>query len=79
MNQAEISKLVSQLKCKVNPRLRKFRNPGGPEERLNKLRKTVTALFKHERIELNLPRADESRMYAERVIKPLFSAKLCIQ
>ncbi|CAG9826595.1 unnamed protein product [Diabrotica balteata] len=67
MNQAEVTKLVSKLKIKVNPRLRKFRNPLGPEERLNKLRKTVTALIKHERIELNFPRANESRMYAERV------------
>ncbi|XP_023014738.2 mitochondrial ribosomal protein L17 [Leptinotarsa decemlineata] len=68
MNQADVSKLVSQLKTRLNPRLRKFRCPGGPEERLNKLRKTVTALVKHERIELNYPRADESRMYAERLI-----------
>lgn len=67
MNQAEVSKLVSQLKTKVNPRLRKFRSPKGPEGRLDKLRKTVTALIKHERIELNYPRADEARMYAERV------------
>ncbi|XP_028155537.2 39S ribosomal protein L17, mitochondrial [Diabrotica virgifera virgifera] len=68
MNQAEVTKLVSKLKIRVNPRLRKFRNPLGPEERLNKLRKTVTALIKHERIELNYPRANESRMYAERLI-----------
>lgn len=67
MNQAEVSKLVSQLKIKVNPRLRKFRQPKGPEGRLDLLRKTVTALIKHERIELNYPRAEESRMYAERV------------
>lgn len=67
MNQADVSKLVSQLRIKVNPRLRKFRSPAGPEGRLNKLRKTVTALIKHERIELNYPRADEARMYAERV------------
>lgn len=67
MNQADVSKLVSRLKTKVNPRLRKFRNPNGPEGRLHKLRKTVTALFKYERIELNYPRADEARMYAERV------------
>ncbi|KAL3266566.1 hypothetical protein HHI36_010732 [Cryptolaemus montrouzieri] len=68
MNQADVSKLVSRLKTKVNPRLRKFRSPEGPEGRLNKLRKTVTALIKHERIELNYPRADEARMYAERLI-----------
>lgn len=67
MNQAEVTKLVSQLKIKVNPRLRKFRSIKGPESRLDRLRKTVTALFKHERIELNYPRADEARMYAERV------------
>lgn len=67
MNQADVSKLVSKLNIKVNPRLRKFRNPAGPEGRLDKLRKTVTALIKHERIELNFNRADESRMYAERV------------
>ncbi|KAJ8919576.1 hypothetical protein NQ315_002198 [Exocentrus adspersus] len=68
MNQAEVSKLVSQLKTKVNPRLRKFRSPKGPEGRLDRLRKTVTALVKHERLELNYPRADEARMYAERLI-----------
>uniref|UniRef100_A0A1Y1NH77 Large ribosomal subunit protein bL17m n=1 Tax=Photinus pyralis TaxID=7054 RepID=A0A1Y1NH77_PHOPY len=68
MNQADISHLVSRLRIKVNPRLRKFRNPEGPLGRLKKLRKTVTALFKHERIELNYPRAEESRMYAERLI-----------
>ena len=67
MNQADVSKLISQLKIRVNPRLRKFRNPQGPEGRLHKLRKTVTALIKYERIELNYPRAEEARMYAERV------------
>lgn len=67
MNQADVSKLVSQLKVKVKPHLKKFRNPRGPEGRLDNLRKTVTALIKHERIELNFPRAEDSRMYAERV------------
>jgi len=32
------------------------------------MRKTVTALVKHERIELNFHRADEARGYAERLI-----------
>ncbi|XP_050298100.1 39S ribosomal protein L17, mitochondrial [Anthonomus grandis grandis] len=68
MNQSEISKLVSQLKIRVPPRLRKFRCPQGPEGRLDKMRKTVTALVKHERLELNYPRAFEARMYAERLI-----------
>lgn len=71
MNQAEVSRLVSKLKVKVNPKLRKFSSPRGPEGRLDKLRKTVTALIKYERIELNYPRAEESRMYAERVSKLL--------
>ncbi|XP_048483143.1 39S ribosomal protein L17, mitochondrial [Plutella xylostella] len=68
MNQAEVSKLVSKLRIKVNPQPRKLRNGQGPEGRLNKLRKTVTGLIKHERIELNYPRADEARHYAERLI-----------
>lgn len=68
MNQAEVLKLVSQLRIKVPPRLRKFRSTRGPEGRLDKMRKTVTALIKHERIELNYPRAHEARMYAERLI-----------
>lgn len=67
MNQADVSKLVSKLRVRVNPKLRKLKNPAGPEGRLEKLRKTVTALIKHERIELNFNRADEARMYAERV------------
>lgn len=67
MNQADVAKLISQLKFKIKPKHRKFACPKGPEERLNKMRKTVTALIKHERIELNSNRADESRGYAERV------------
>lgn len=67
MNQAEVSKLMSQLRIAVKPHVKKLRNPDGPEGRLKKLRKTVNALIKHERIELNYPRADEARQYAERV------------
>lgn len=69
MNQADVSKLISQLKIKINPRHRNLKNVLGPEGRLMKLRKTVTALIKHERIELNFNRADESRGYVERVSK----------
>ncbi|GBP34901.1 39S ribosomal protein L17, mitochondrial [Eumeta japonica] len=68
MNQADVSKLVSKLRIKVNPQPRKLRNINGPEGRLNKLRKTVTGLIKHERIELNYNRADEARQYTERLI-----------
>lgn len=67
MNQAEVSHLVSRLRIKVNPTYRRLKNPKGPEGRLDKLRKTVTGLIKHERIELNYNRADEARGYAERV------------
>ncbi|KAL1131294.1 hypothetical protein AAG570_010912 [Ranatra chinensis] len=68
MNQADVSKLVSRLRIKVNPRHRNLKNPKGPEGRLEKLRKTVTGLIKHERIELNYNRGDEARAYAERLI-----------
>jgi large subunit ribosomal protein L17 len=67
MNQAEVTKLMSQLKFAIRPRYRTLKNPDGPEGRLMKLRKTVTALFKYERLEMNYQRADEARGYAERV------------
>ncbi|XP_067644850.1 large ribosomal subunit protein bL17m [Eurosta solidaginis] len=67
MNQADVSKLMSQMRIAVQ-RPRKLKNIDGPEGRLRKLRKTVTALFKHERIELYYNRADEARGYAELLI-----------
>jgi large subunit ribosomal protein L17 len=63
----EISRLVSALRIAVAPRHKQFKNPDGPKGRLNKMRSTVTALIKYERIELLYPRADEARGYAERV------------
>lgn len=63
---ADVTKLVSKLRFDVNKR-RRLRNIEGPEGRHDKIRKTITALFKHERIELNSNRGDESRGYAERV------------
>uniref|UniRef100_A0A6M2DK64 Large ribosomal subunit protein bL17m n=1 Tax=Xenopsylla cheopis TaxID=163159 RepID=A0A6M2DK64_XENCH len=68
MNQADVTKLVSRLRVPVSAHVRKLKNPDGPEGRLRKLRKTVTALIKYERIELNYNRADEARGYAERLI-----------
>uniref|UniRef100_A0A7G3AQD2 Large ribosomal subunit protein bL17m n=1 Tax=Lutzomyia longipalpis TaxID=7200 RepID=A0A7G3AQD2_LUTLO len=68
MNQADVSKLMSQLKFAVGPVHRRLRCPDGPEGRMLKLRKTVTALFKNERIELFYTRADEARGYAEQLI-----------
>ena len=67
MNQAEVTKLMSQLKIAIKPRHRNLRTPLGPEGRLDKLRQTVTALIKYERIELFYNRADEARGYTERV------------
>ncbi|VVC44506.1 Ribosomal protein L17 [Cinara cedri] len=68
MNQAEISQLVSKLRIRINPRHKNLKNPEGPQGRLKKLRKTLTALFKYERLELNYTLADETRGYAERLI-----------
>ncbi|XP_045499680.1 39S ribosomal protein L17, mitochondrial [Colias croceus] len=68
MNQADVTKLVSKLRIKIPPKHRRLSDPQGPEGRINKLRKTVTGLFKYERIELNYNRADEARQYAERLI-----------
>uniref|UniRef100_U5EUU2 Large ribosomal subunit protein bL17m n=1 Tax=Corethrella appendiculata TaxID=1370023 RepID=U5EUU2_9DIPT len=68
MNQAEVAKLMSQLRIKVNPRQRNLKGMQGPEGRLKRIAKTLTALVKYERIELNFNRADETRGYAERLI-----------
>lgn len=67
MNQAEVSQLVSKLRIRISPRHKNLKTPEGPQGRLNKLRKTVNALFKYERLELNYTLADETRGYAERV------------
>ncbi|XP_062895104.1 large ribosomal subunit protein bL17m-like isoform X1 [Mobula hypostoma] len=40
----------------------------GPRSRINMLRCLVTALVRHERIETTLARADEVRVYAERLV-----------
>ncbi|XP_046383139.1 39S ribosomal protein L17, mitochondrial [Ischnura elegans] len=68
MNQADVTKLVSKLRIPLKPSPRNLKSPQGPQGRLDKLRKTVTGLFKYERIELNYNRADEARGYAERLI-----------
>ncbi len=72
MNQAEVAKLISQLKIAVKPRHRNLKVALQYDEfapglgRIEKLRKTVTALVKYERLEMNYNRADEARGYAER-------------
>lgn len=67
MNQANIEKLVSKLRYNVKSR-RQFRNPEGPLGRLRKFQKTLTALIKYERLELNYSRADETRGYVDQLI-----------
>lgn len=67
MNQPNIEKLVNKLRYNVKPR-RRLRQPDGPEGRLLKLRKTLTALIKFERLELNYPRGDETRGYVDQLI-----------
>lgn len=66
MNQANVEKLVSKLRYNVKPR-RKLKNADGPIGRIRKIQKTLTALLKYERLELNYNRADETRGYVERV------------
>ncbi|XP_075551287.1 mitochondrial ribosomal protein L17 isoform X1 [Dermacentor variabilis] len=65
---ADATRLIPALKHGVKHRYRKLTTPKGPLGRVEKIRETLTALFKHERIELNHPRADEVRGYAERLI-----------
>ncbi|XP_070171962.1 large ribosomal subunit protein bL17m [Polyergus mexicanus] len=67
MNQPNLEKLVNKLRYNVKPR-RKLRQPQGSEGRLLKLRKTLTALIKYERLELNYPRGDETRGYVDQLI-----------
>lgn len=72
MNQANIEKLVSKLRYNVKSR-RQFRNPEGPLGRLRKFQKTLTALIKYERLELNYSRADETRGYVDQARALLFA------
>lgn len=69
MNAADITKLVSRLRFKIQPERRRFRNKYGPMGRLMRMSQYVTALIKYERIEMYHPRADEVRGYSERVSK----------
>lgn len=63
----EIAKLVPRIKHKVAPKFQRLSNPDGPLGRINGLKSIVNALFKYERLELQLHRAKEARGYAERV------------
>lgn len=67
MNQAKIEKLVSKIRYNIRSDPRKLKNIDGSEGRLRKIKKTLTAVIKYERIELNYARADETRGYVEQV------------
>lgn len=67
MNQAKVTNLISKLNYPILPKPRKLRNVNGSEGRILKLKKTVNALIKYERIELNYQRADETRGYVDSV------------
>ncbi|CAG0889816.1 unnamed protein product [Darwinula stevensoni] len=68
MNQSEIRRLIPALKFAIPTKRRNLSQPEGLFGRMKKIRVTVGALIKYERIELNQNRADESRQYAERLI-----------
>ena len=59
---------MSKLKINVGLRQRKVRHPQGYRGGLENLRKSVTALVTHERIELNENRAVTVRQYTEKLI-----------
>lgn len=63
-----VAKLVPRLKYRESVHPARIRNRDGLLGRLKLLRKTVTELFRYERIELNHPKALEARGQAERLI-----------
>ena len=66
--QAEITKLMSQLRINVGLKQRNVRSHQGYRGGLEALRKSVTALIANERIELNEQRAITVRQYTEKLI-----------
>lgn len=66
MNAADVAKLMSKIRFNLSKR-RNLKSTEGPLGRHEKIKTTLTELFKHERIELNYQKGDECRGYAERV------------
>jgi large subunit ribosomal protein L17 len=64
----DLTHLVSKLNVRIQPKKRPMRNEEGPTGRLKVLRHTVSALIKHERIEVSYHKGDEARGYMERLI-----------
>ena len=64
-------RVIKMLRFRVRVRPRKMSGleglGSGPEGRLKRLRKHVTALVRHERIETTYAQCDEARGYAEKV------------
>ncbi|XP_015903944.1 large ribosomal subunit protein bL17m [Parasteatoda tepidariorum] len=67
---AEIAKLLPRIKFSVKKRHVNLKNvqDEGPYGRVKKIRTVLSALFKYERIELFMPKCNEVRGYAERLI-----------
>ena len=66
--QAEVGRLVSALRINVGLSQRKTKNIKGFYGQLQNLRKSVTALINHERIELHENRGYVTRQYTEKLI-----------
>eukprot|EP00088_Acartia_fossae_P012909 TRINITY_DN16680_c0_g2_i1.p1 TRINITY_DN16680_c0_g2~~TRINITY_DN16680_c0_g2_i1.p1 ORF type:complete len:199 (-),score=53.16 TRINITY_DN16680_c0_g2_i1:344-940(-) len=73
MNQAEVGKLINQLKFKVQPKgfiIKDHENlHQGIRGQLLIMRKSVTALIQNERLEFSYGRAVVTREYTERLIQ----------
>jgi len=73
MNQAEVGKLISRLRFKVQPKPWKIQDSEsrhqGLRGRLLTTRKSVTALIENERLELSYSRGVVAREYTERLIQ----------
>jgi len=73
MNQAEVGKLINQLRFKVQPTAWKLTSHNtrhqGLRGRLLTTRESVTALIQNERVEFNYGRAVITREYTERLLQ----------
>jgi len=64
----DVTHLISKLNLRVQPKKRAFSNPEGPTGRLKIMRRTVSGLIQHERLEVSYSKGDEARGYLERLI-----------
>ena len=67
-NQAEVLRLMSKLRINVGLKQRKIRNVQGYRGQMEALRKNVSALITHERLELHENRGIMTRQYTEKLI-----------